>query len=108
MKFPALDIECDTTNGVIYSENILNQTLQPHYLSQMPHTEERAGSSFSASNSGGVKNNVEFTPPVWSKELLDTQVDIRNYEFEFEKNQVEEIVEEIETKAVGRNLGEKG
>lgn len=107
LKFPALDIECDTTNGVIYSENILNQTLQPHYLSQMPLTEERTESSFSASNSGGVKNNVEFIPPVWSKELLDTQVDIRNYEFEFEKNQVEEIVEEIETKAVGRNLGEK-
>ena len=102
MKFPALDIECDTTNGVIYSENIWNQTSTTLPLTNASYR-RKSRKPFSARIE--EENNVEFIPPVWSKELLDTQVDIRNYEFEFEKNQVEEIVEEVETKAVGRNLG---
>lgn len=105
LQFPVLDIQCDTTNGVIYSENILDQTLRLHELTSMPRTEERTGGEFHATSSGVLNGNSEFTPPVWAKELSETQVDIKNYEFEFEKVEDEIIEEEVNQVAGIRDLG---
>ena len=96
LSVPALELSCDTVNELINSQIILSQTLHNMPTAEMPKAISRSSSSFS-DNFIVNPESEEFIPPNWSQSYSTTQVDIKNYIFESEKNQVVEVEESLES-----------
>ena len=86
LDVPILSMHCDTANGICYG---LTEILQHSYrtkLGKMPITEERSAQKFQSIRSKEDGNGVQdFVSPDWSITYEDTEADIRDYQFEFEK-----------------------
>jgi WD40 repeat protein len=95
LNIPILSFHCDTANGFCYG---ITQIMQHSYrtqLGQMPLTEQRSAEKFLSNRDEAIeKGYIDFVAPNWAITFDDTEADIRDYKFEFEKR-IEKTREEI-------------
>ena len=95
LDVPVLSFQCDTANGICYGITEILQHSFRTKLGQMPQTEQRSAEKFLSIRSEEDGDGLlGFVPPDWSIVYEDTEADIRDYQFEFEKR-IKKIKEEV-------------
>lgn len=86
LDVPILSMHCDTANGMCYGLTEIFQHAYRTKLGKMPKTAQRSSEKFQSIRGLEDESGLQdFVSPDWSTTYEDTEADIREYQFEFEK-----------------------
>ncbi len=96
LDVPVLNFNCDTAGGFCYGNTYTMRHLFRANLGHLPATKQRSSTEYELTDGGFNLNNGDgFSAPNWSVVYSKTEANIRNYRFEFERQESAETVENI-------------
>ena len=110
LDVPVLNFNCDTAGGFCYGNTYTMRHLFRANLGHLPATKQRSSTEYELTDGGFNLNNGDgFSAPNWSVVYSKTEANIRNYRFEFERQESAETVENIpkqdtSTSVIERNV----
>lgn len=96
LDIPVLNFSCDTASGFCYGNTYTMRHLFRANLGRVPETKQRTSNQFVLTDGGfNANNDGVFIAPNWSILYSETEVDIRNYRFDFEEQKKKESDEKL-------------